>query len=88
MDCFEYSVFYLFIFHYEVYNKRVIDIVISSKKRDSLSLLCTRLIRTATQANPASWINNPIISEDIMSSFLIAFKQCDNIQPSHESHHD
>ena len=35
---FEYNVLYLFIFHYKVYNKRVSDIVISFKKRDSLSL--------------------------------------------------
>ena len=39
-DCFEYNVFYLIFFHQKVYmyNKRIVDIVISSKKRDSLSL--------------------------------------------------
>ena len=37
-DCFEYYVFYLFIFHLKVYNKRVIDIEIRFKKWGLLSL--------------------------------------------------
>ena len=71
MVCFKYNVFYL-IFCYKVYNKRVILIVISSKKWYALiavrSNLCSAFISSRPRLEPVwlpganYYINNPIIS--------------------------